>query len=147
MSLKFAEDKPASWMEGVIPADAGEFAHCGTVSPDKLGPGGLDPSRSALDIIRTNDPNVNLYNTFLYAFAFPNGKLSKAHLTSQWAVPGNYCYVFEGAGRRYMSDRKLYKVAEVGFIDEVRRADLKPYKIGANKVLEPLTLAGFKQHT
>ena len=146
MSLKYAEDKPPSWLEGIMPADAGEFAHCGTLSPDKLGPGGLDPSRSALDRLRTNDPNVMRYNCFLYAFAFPGGALSKAHRSSQWAVPGNYCYVFEGAGRRYMSDKKAYKACEVGFLDDIVRADLKVYKIGDKYALEPLNIPGFMQH-
>jgi hypothetical protein len=146
MSLKYAEDKPASWIEGVMPADAGQFAHCGTITPDKLGVGGLDPSRSALDRLRTSDPNVMRYNCFLYAFAFRNGALSKAHKMSQWAVPGNYCYVFDGAGRRYMSDKKAYAACEVGFLDDVLRADILVYKIGAGKVLEPLDIANFRQH-
>ncbi|MCM8531022.1 MAG: hypothetical protein NE330_07680 [Lentisphaeraceae bacterium] len=57
---------------------------------------------------------------------------------SQWAVKGNYAYVFSGNGRRYMSDRKLLKNVEVGFLDEVQWTDITAYRIGDRQVLEAI---------
>lgn len=95
-----------------------------------VGGGGLDPSKSRLDRLRTSDPRVMRYNCFLYAFSLQeDGRLCKAHKMSAWAVPGNYAYVFLGDDRRYMSDRALLKSVEVGFLDDVSSADITAYKI------------------
>jgi hypothetical protein len=128
--MKFNETKPASWIEGRIPMGDGVlFAHCTSLTPDKIMVAGLDPSKSLLDRLLTSDPNVMRYNCFLYAFNLEDGGgLCKAHRMSQWAIPGNYAYVFSGSNRRYMSDRKLLKNVEVGFLDDVSWADITAYK-------------------
>ena len=136
--MKFNETKPASWIDGIIAIGDGTlYAHCTTLSPDKIMVSGLDPSKSLLDRLLTSREDVIRYNCFLYAFNLSDDHtLCKAHRMSQWAVPGNYAYIFSGSNRRYMSDRKLLKNVEVGFLDEVRWADITAYKIGPKKVLQ-----------
>jgi len=136
--MKFSETKSARWQEGKIPAiDKQLYVHCTTLKPAVVMKQGLDPSKSDLDRLLTEDPSVMRYNCFLYAFNLEHGRLCKAHRMSQWAEPGNYAYVFSGSGRRYMSDRKLLKNVEVGFLDDVLPQDIKVYKIGPQHVLMP----------
>jgi hypothetical protein len=140
MSMDYSETKPASWIEGRIPiTDAKNFAHCTTLEPRKIMAEGLDPSKSKLDRLLTSNPDIMRYNCFLYAFMLaPDGGLCKAHRMSQWAVPGNYAYVFSGSNRRYMSDRGLLENVEVGFLDLIPPAEIRCYKILAGYVLDPV---------
>lgn len=140
MTMNYNETKPASWIERRIPStDTSNFAHCTTLEPGKIMVEGLDPSKSKLDRLLTSDPDIMRYNCFLYAFMLaPDGRLCKAHRMSQWAVPGNYAYVFSGSNRRYMSDRGLLNNVEVGFLDLIPPAEIQCYKIGANYALEPV---------
>jgi hypothetical protein len=141
--MDFNETKPASWIEGRIPAgDNREFAHCTTLKPDIIMVQGLDPSKSKLDRILTPNPQEVLYNCFVYAFMLKDGssgkELCKAHRMSQWAVKGNYAYVFSGGNRRYMSDRGLLENVEVGFIDLILPSSIRCYRIGEKFVLETI---------
>ncbi len=136
--MKFNETKSARWQEGKVPVtDKQLYVHCTALKPAVIMAEGLDPSKSELDRLLTSNPSVMRYNCFLYAFNLDSGRLCKAHRMSQWAVQGNYAYVFSGSGRRYMSDRKLRKNVEVGFLDIILADDIKVYKIGPQHILMP----------
>jgi hypothetical protein len=64
---------------------------------------------------------------------------------STWAVRGNYLYVFDGAGRRYMSNQKGLVNTEVGFPELVGYADLTAYLIEEGHKLKKLTGPGLSQ--
>lgn len=126
-------------------ADSLLVAHATSVTPDKIrATNGLDPQYSPFDQI-VMSAGMNLYEQFVYAFALQSESpptLCKAHKMSQWAVVGNYVYVFDARGRRYMSNQKGLVNTEIGFPDMVSYADLTAYLIEAGHKLKQLTGPG-----
>lgn len=128
-SIGYDESK-LGWLAGTVKGDL-LVGHASTVTPDKIRVTGLDPQYSPFDQIVMG--GSNMYEQFVYAFALETEdppKLCKAHRMSSWAVAGNYLYVFNAAGRRYMSSRAGLVNTEIGFPDLIPFADLSTYKIG-----------------
>jgi hypothetical protein len=135
------DEHKLGWLGGVV-SQSLLVGHATSVRPDEIrASGGLDPQYSPFDMVEV-DSSTNLYEQFVYAFALGSEDpptLSKAHRMSSWAVVGNYLYVFNAQGRRYMSCRKLLVATEIGFPDLVSHSDLTAYKIEVGQKLKQVT--------